>query len=584
MLISPTSSLGLTKSEDLNYDPQPFAEQKSVHSQSFSLSRKSTNVSELSKIVTAIKDDHEQDNEELEDYRNRFPEQILVEQLEISSKPAESEKGGDDASEETMEDHPVDGLFAFWQAFLVMLQILSTWGVNAAFGVILDYYLDSNAFPGTSMYAYALMGGAIVFLAQFLAPISVLLVKFFGQTKVFVVGIILQTGGYVIASICKKFWQMLLCEGIMIGLSFTLIYLPGTFNIPTWFDKRKSAAMGIAVSGTGLGGVIFSLSVHKVIQDTGDQKWALRMMGIITFIISSFATVFMRPRNDHRTQKPSLNMENLITNLRSIVDFTEFRQYPFVLLAFWFGIVVMSYVIVQYSFANYATDIGLTSAQASNLLAILNGAQVIGRPAMGQLGDAWGRYNTAGFVCAYVGILIFAFWMVATTYAELIALAILLGLAVGVGSTMTQSLALDSLDLIDRANKLPAVWSIMNISVGLFSLPAEVIALKLKTTGKANNFKNAQIYSGCCLFAGVLIILVNREWSVRQVFRRRLNEATDQLNTNWNTEENVTPDQEKGYVEGVDDSLLQGRIDRYNHLLKNSPSMFFVRMFYPLRV
>lgn len=595
MLIHLTTSLELelelVKSfDEAAYEPQPLATQKSGD-HSTRLSRHPTNVSELSKIVTAIKDDHQLDNEELASYKDRFPEQMLVEQLDISSKYAESEPGTDDVTEDTKEDHPMDGIFAFWQAFLVMLQICSTWGVNAAFGVFLNFYLDSDSFPGASMYDYALMGGIIVCLAQSLAPFSILLVKLLGQTQVLAVGILIQTLAYMLASICTEFWQVFICEGVMVGLSFAMIFIPATLILPTWFDKRKSAAMGLAVAGAGLGGVVFSLSLNKVIQETGDQKWALRMVGFITFGVSLFASFFLRPRNKHKIPKlkykHTLTKEYLMVNIRAIFDFRPFKTYPFALLAIWFGIVVMAYVIVLYSFTTYATGIGLSRDQASNLLAVLNAAQVIGRPSIGQIGDACGRYNTSAFFCAYIAILIFAFWMHATTYAELIVLAIIMGGPVGIGSTMSQSLALDSLQLIGQSEKLPAVWTTLNIVVGLFSLPSEVICLKLKTTGKANNFAHAQIYAGSCFLAGLLIVLVNREWAVRQVFKNRRRQAMNVLNAKENTTQNMDYDEEKdedGATELEDCTLLEARIDRYNRLLGRSPIMFFVRMFYPLRV
>lgn len=578
----------LINSKELAYNPKPLSSQKSCD-QSVRLSRHATNVSELSKIISAIKDDHQLDNEEFESYKDRFPEQMLVKQLDISSQCAESGPGAEDFTEETKEDHPIDGLFAFWQASLVLLQICSTWGVNAAFGVFLNFYLDSDSFPGASMYDYALMGGVIVFLAQSLAPFSVLLVKHFGQTPVLAVGIVIQTLGYMLASICTEFWQVFICEGVMVGLSFTMIFIPGTLILPTWFDKRKSAAMGIAVSGAGLGGVVFSLALNKVIQETGDQKWALRMTGIITFAVSTFATTFMRPRNKHKMQKikykDTLTMKSLKLNLRTIFDMSAFKRYPFILLAIWFGLVVMAYVILLYSFVPYATSIGLSRNQASNLLAIMNAAQVIGRPSLGQIGDACGRYNTSVFFCAYVGIMIFAFWANARTYAALIVLAIMIGGPLGVGSTMAQSLALDSLQVMGESEKIPSVWTTMNIVVGLFSLPSEVIGLKLKTTGRENNFEHAQIYAGCCYFAGMLIALVNREWIVRQVFRNRRKHTVDTIYARENSTEDIDCDAEKDEAaEHEDLGILQARAERYDRLLVNSPLMFFVRMMYPIRI
>ncbi|KAF5209120.1 hypothetical protein E0198_004395 [Clavispora lusitaniae] len=572
MSIHSTTSLESEKIQDSDFVPQPLADSSSCRS--LHLSRNPTNVSELSRIITAIRDDHLLDNEEFEEYRDRLPEQTLVEQLD--SKQAETHI----ESETLKEDHPIDGPFAFWQAFLVMLMMFSTWGVNAAFGVFLNYYLNSNAFPSATMYDYALMGGVIVFLAQFLAPLTVLAVKTVGQTPVNLLGITIQTLAYMLASVSTKFWEVFVCQGVMVGLSFAMIFIPGTLILPTWFRKQKSTAMGIAVAGGGLGGVVFALSLNRVIEETGNQKWALRMVGIISFCVSCFAAAFMRPRNPQKIPyRANLTKANILSNIKTILDISTFKEYPIALLALWFGIILIGYILVLYSFSNYAVSVGLTHTQASNLLAILNGAQVVGRPTVGQLGDIFGRYNTASFFCAYVAVLLFAFWLNASSYASLIVLAVLLGGPVGLGSTMAQSLALDSLELLDKPGQLPAVWSILNIVVGLFSLPAEVIGLKLKKGNGPKSYRNAQIFTGCCFTACLLIGLINREWAVRLTFIKRRRQTLEHLNTILNSE-NFSEDDEKS----EECILLQARLDRYDQLLKNGPICFFLRLFYPLRV
>lgn len=502
-------------------------------------------------------------------------------------QPLEIVSDGEDAVDETDDDHPIDGKFAMWQATLVMLQVFSTWGVNSAFGVFLNYYLDSNSFAGATMYDFALLGGMLVCLAQSPAPLGVFLVEMFGQKKVQMVSVVVQTLGYFLASVSKEFWQLFICQGLMVGMCATMISIPGTLVLPTWFDKRKSTAMGIAVSGAGLGGVVFSLALNKVIQETGDQKWALRMTGFVTFAVSGFATAFLRPRKQKARNELRSTKDRVMANLRTVFDFSAFRSYPFSLLALWFGIVVMGYVIVVFSYANYATGIGLNRNQASTLLAVVNASQVVGRPLVGQMGDICGRYNAAGFFCAYIGILIFAFWMRATTYAELMVLAVLIGAPVGVASTMAQSLALDSLESIGQQGKIPAVWSTLNIVVGLFCLPAEVIGLKLKTTGRANNFAHAQIYAGSCYFAGFLIMLVNREWVVRQVFENRRRYALKKLE-NLNVKQ-VSPNREyywdnEKVSREEESTLLQKEVERHGRILRKTFVSFIVRMFYPIRV
>lgn len=568
-------------SSHLGYTPQ-FLEGQANNAP---LTRNATGVSELSRILTALRDDHEQDVAEFESYKNRpAVEDELAQGLDWVDSNADQHLEIDDGRESSPEsDHPVDGAFAYWQSFLTMLMVFSTWGANAAFGVFLNYYMTSNSFPGATQYDFALMGGVIVCLAQILAPISAFLVSVFGQRPVLIAGVVVQTVGYFLAAQCTKLWQIFVCQAVLVGLSFAFIFIPGTLVLPTWFDKSRSTAMGIAVAGAGLGGVVFSLSLNKIIQETGNQRWALRTVGFITLATSFFATVFLRVRNPKKSAlSDRLKPEFMKRSARLIFDFTVFDNYPMVLLGVWFGLALLGYVIVLYSFSSYATSIGLSHTQGSNILAILNGAQVVGRPIVGNLGDYLGRSNTSAFICLYVAVLIFAFWLNTTTYAEQIALSVLIGMPVGVGSTMAQSLAGDILDKLGRQSRLPAAWSGLNIIVALFSLPAEVIALKLrKPSDGTREYRNSQIFTGCCFAFCFILTLINREWLVRKTFKSRRQLAQELLLRPSDTEDNAEKLAQDA-VEGTEH--LQARVGRYNQLLGRNPIYYMIRMFYPIRV
>ncbi|QBM90591.1 Nitrate/nitrite transporter NarK [Metschnikowia aff. pulcherrima] len=598
MLTQSLSSRELFKSE--NFVPRALDEESELHHTnsrlSLRLTRNTTHLSEISRIILGIRDDRGLDAEQYASYQgNMEPEANLVRQLnsapngiiEDENKELPKDENGKN-SVQSESDHPLDGPFAFWQAFLVMLMVFLTWGTNAAFGIFLNYYLTSNSFPGASKYDFALMGGMVVFLAQFLAPFSTLSVRVFGQTPVHLVGICIQTLGYMLAAECTQLWQIFICQGVLVGISFSLIFIPGTLVIPTWFDKSKALAMGIAVSGAGLGGLVYSLVLNRIIQQTGDHKWALRTAGLMNLVISLFGTVFLRNRNKQKiSYKTTLKWSFVKSTSRVVFNFKIFDNYPLLITGLWFGVVLLGYVIILYSFAAVATSVGLSHTQSSNILAVLNALQVVGRPLLGNVGDSFGRNNTAIAICIYVGILSTAFWLNATTYVSIMVLAALIGGAVGIGSLMSQSLAYDVLVFHGIPEKIPAAWGGLNIIVSLFSLPAEVIALKLQTNAGPRSYRHAQIFTGCCYFFGALMMLVNREWLIRQTLMVRQKQAREQLAESLLTDEQE--DFDKECFEGRSDlpeleKILQERVDRYNRLLQNSPVYFFLRMFYPIRV
>lgn len=569
------STLELLKSND--YNPQPLNENAvltrlDTQTLDKSLSRHATNLSEISRIISGIRDDRELDHEQ--EYKAHFEaEESLMRRLSLVSGAAnDGEKSDlDETTDEACDsDHPIDGRFAFWQAFLVMLMTLSTWGTNAAFGVFLNYYLSADYFPGASKYDFALMGGLVVFLAQMLAPFTALSVRVLGQTPVHLAGICLQTLGYLLAAQCTQLWQIFLCQGMLVGISFSLIFIPGTLVLATWFEKQKALAMGIAVSGAGLGGLIYSLALNKIIQQTGDQKWALRTAGLINLAVSLFGTAFIRARNSKKVNyRETFSWQFIRSSVHVVVKPSVFYDLRMLLLGIWFGVVLLAYVIVLYSFAAVATSVGLSHTDASSILSVLNALQVVGRPLMGTLGDSFGRTNAAMVVCAYLGVLCTAYWINARSYAALMVLAGIMGGFTGVGSTMVQSIASDVLKFQGHPEDLPAAWGGLNIIVSLFALPAEVIALKLQTKSGVHQYRHAQIFAGCCFFAGVLLLVANREWLVKQTFLARRAAALELLKTLETPEETA---------------VLEARVERYNHLLQDGPGKFVARTFYPIRV
>lgn len=568
-----------------SYDPKPL---EMASPSNNPLHRLASNSSGVSRILEGIKDDHELDNEEyavksaipvaeeaIQDELERVSRQLTLQSRE---KAPSIQSLGESLPEEEPEvnDHPIDGLFAMWQAVLAMLLVFLTWGANAAFGVFLNYYMSNSSFPGATNYDFALIGGIVVFLAQILAPLCCFCVTMFGQTPVLVLGLVLQTVGYILASFCTKLWQIYCCQGVLVGASFSLIFIPGTLVLPTWFQKRKSTAMGICVSGAGLGGLIFTLSLNRLISQTGDQRWPLRMVGFVTLGTTAFALCFLRPRNKKTIDinTSAVTRERIRMILKVVFNASLFKSLHYLVLGVWFGLCLLGYVICLYSFSPYASSRGLTHSQSNNLLAILNAAQVVGRPCIGNIADYCGRSNTAAFFCAYLAILILAFWRHASSYGALIVLSILLGGPAGVGSIMSQSLGADILDAQERPELMPAAWSGLNIIVAIFSLPSEVIAIALRKEDASNIYDNAQIFTGCMFFLAFLLLLFNREYLVRMKFKKRRFQA--QAAARYLKAEDL--------VNSEDDDRPRIRIERYDRLLQANIAYYFIRMFYPVRV
>lgn len=59
--------------------------------------------------------------------------------------------------------------------------------------------------------------------------------------------------GMIVTGLCSRYWQLLLAQGMMVGLGSGLLFLPSIAVLPQYFEKRRALATGIDSSGSAIG-------------------------------------------------------------------------------------------------------------------------------------------------------------------------------------------------------------------------------------------------------------------------------------------------------------------------------------------
>ena len=67
------------------------------------------------------------------------------------------------------------------------------------------------------------------------------------------VGAFLNIAGMMLTNICFKYWQILLAQGLTVGLGSGLLYLPGVSIISQYFKDNSAFAFGVASVGSSIG-------------------------------------------------------------------------------------------------------------------------------------------------------------------------------------------------------------------------------------------------------------------------------------------------------------------------------------------
>lgn len=421
-------------------------------------------------------------------------------------------------NEDDYIDAPPDGGYGWVCCACVSAMNFATWGANGSFGIMLAFFLESDEFPGATATDYALVVGLLNFFTLATMSTAGLMLFKFGYKATVSIGIVIQLSAYIGASFAKTIGQLQATQGFLLGLSFGIIFGANSIVLPSWFLKKRAVANGFSHMGLGLGGMTFSLLNNSLIQRTGDHKWALRAIGIISTVICVITMFIVKVRVPKNSQfnKEDQSMKKI---LRGIFDLKVIKSWPLQLVTIWATLATMAYTICLFSLSNYArTSLGLSENQATNILVVFNLIQGFGRPLTGVLSEVVGRVNFTMFATFYICFMVLVFWINLHTYASLVAFVVLLGLFVGISSVNIVPLSVDVVGL----NGFPAAFSYSNVFVGSSVLVSEVIGLNLRDFSLKSHtpYFPCQLFVGAVYFAGLMVLIPYREWRVRRMMNQ----------------------------------------------------------------
>ena len=433
-----------------------------------------------------------------------------------------------------IENRPPDKGFWAWMAAACVLSINTfSWGANSAFGVYLSYYTTTDFFPGATMEQYVMIGGLGLGLSFIVCPVTNSLCRRYNYKWVMATGSALIFLSYWLASISKTVVQLIMFQGFLMAIGYALAAGACFVILPTWFLKRRSIAQGIATAGAGLAGIIFSRPVDQIIKSYADSPkyadnpheglrlgiaWALRMQSFVCGAMLLLAVVFIRTYRPLKLGGPAAE-KPLVQELLAFVRRVDLiTQVPVVCVVLWNMIYSFTYTILLFSLSSYATAIGLSYRDGSNVTTVQSVAQTIGRPLLGLCSDKIGRVNTTIICTLVLSILIFFFWIFVTTYSELLAFAFLAGSILGVNWVNFGPMAAD---IVGGGPDLTDTISILMLTGGLPLLVAELVGLRLKRPEMARPFLFCQLLCGVAALLSALVLLPFREWKVRRILLAR---------------------------------------------------------------
>ncbi|CAO3694588.1 unnamed protein product [Rhizopus stolonifer] len=289
-------------------------------------------------------------------------------------------------------------------------------------GIMQDYY-DREVFKGTvDSTSLSFVGTLGMSFCGLMGPITPIFISLVGARWLLFLSTLLLTAGLILASFAQRVWQLYITQSIMHGIGAALLYIVSMSISPQWFVKRRGLAMGVMVSGSGLGGLIMPFVMTHLNESLGGA-WCYRVLGIINFVVSLISTLLLK-------ESPNMPKKEK-RRLKNMIDTSVCKDMSFIIWCISGNLSMIGYFIPSFYLPSHATKLGLSPSQGSVLVAAFSAVNVVGRIISGYLGDYLGVVNVNAVFLLICGMSSLFIWTIANSFITLLIFILVYGFMSG---------------------------------------------------------------------------------------------------------------------------------------------------------
>ncbi|KAL1922384.1 uncharacterized protein VTP21DRAFT_9923 [Calcarisporiella thermophila] len=313
---------------------------------------------------------------------------------------------------------PPDCLYGWVVVCAVFFVVFFVFGMALSYGVYQDLYAN-DIFRGESLLKITYIGSVANGTMFLFGPISGVLLAYVGHRGMMLMACVLSPLGFLLASFSTEIWQLYLTQGLIVGAGSGCAFFGSISLTALWFEKYRGLATGIAISGSGFGGLALAPLIRLLIDRVG-YRWSLRVLAFIGMGCYAFAAAFLRPR----IRRPSPRKIRLL-------DFSVLNKKLSVL------VLVGSFAMLGYwqpffMIPGYAiSETGISSTTAAVLVGVMSGVNSVARIVLGGIADIYGRVNILFLSVLVSGLSILLLWVFANYFGVLVLFIIFYGASSG---------------------------------------------------------------------------------------------------------------------------------------------------------
>ncbi|PVF95711.1 MFS general substrate transporter [Serendipita vermifera] len=389
-----------------------------------------------------------------------------------------------------------------WQAWSVVFGVacttFSTFGYVNAWGVFQAFY-ENVKFPNESPSLIAWVGSmqySLVWVPGLL--IGRLFDRGYFRLPFMTANAVLILATFLIAE-CNAFWQVMLCQGVLIGFASGVMFSPLLTILSHWFKKKRGLVFGCSAVGSSIGGTIVPILVRELLPRVG-FRWTMRILGFMFLGLLSISNLLMKRR------LPPCRVKG------QLVDLSHFRNLAFCIYTASSVVSFLGLYTVLTYIAAYAIQYDISENTAFYLVSIINAASLFGRLFSGLLADKYGPLNMMAPSTLFAGILTYA-WPWATTLRSLIPLCVLYGFSSGAFVALIGSSVAPMGDIESLGERMGLLFTLT--ATGAIAGPP--ISGAVRTS--SNGWMMVGAYAGTMIILSSILLWTTKVLLVKHIYR-----------------------------------------------------------------
>ncbi len=209
----------------------------------------------------------------------------------------------------------------------------------------------------------------------------------FGAARPVAFAALLLGAGFILGSYSTGLWQLIVIQGLLIGIGSAASFGPLLADISHWFARRRGIAVTAVACGNYIGGMLWPL-VMQPMMAAGGWRLSYLLIGIICVVAMLPLAAMLRRAPPHldtgAVNAPEAGLSSAGISPRMLLG----------LLAFAGIACCVAMSMPQVHIVAYCVDLGFGVARGSEMLSVMAGAGIVSRLVSGMLADRIGGVKT----------------------------------------------------------------------------------------------------------------------------------------------------------------------------------------------